>query len=67
VRARPRLNIGDSFQTDGTQLVVPYLAITTKTLFLTPEKREERLAALASRNSKLAAYHEQKARLAEKC
>ena len=64
VRARPRLNIGDSFQTDGTQLVVPYLAITTKTLFLTPEKREERLAALASRNSKLAAYHEQKARLA---
>ena len=35
VRARPRLNIGDSFQTDGTQLVVPYLAITTKTLFLT--------------------------------
>ena len=66
VRARvnPRLNIGDSFQTDGTQLVVPYLAITTKTLFLTPEKREERRAALASRNSKLAAYHEQKARLA---
>lgn len=52
VKARPRLNRGfgqspkflakpkTSFQTDGTQLIVPYLAITTKTLFLKPEERE---------------------------
>jgi hypothetical protein len=63
VKARPRLNIGDSFQTDGTQLIVPYLAITTKTLFLKPEEREKRLAAAANRDANLAAYYEQKARL----
>ena len=42
---------------------MPYLAITTKTLFLKPEEREKRLAAAANRDTKLAAYHEQKARL----
>ena len=64
VRARPNLNIGKSFQTDGTQLIVPYLALTTKKIFLTPAKRDERRAKAVSRAAKFAAYNEQKARLA---
>ena len=64
VRARPHLTIGDSFQTDGTQLVVPYLTLTTKRQFLPLEARAKRVAAAANRDAKLAAYHDQKARLA---
>lgn len=64
VRARPHLTIGDSFQTDGTQLVVPYRTLTTKRQFWKREERAKRVAAAADRDAKLAAYHDQKARLA---
>jgi hypothetical protein len=64
VRARPHLTIGDSFQTDGTQLVVPYRTLTTKRQFWKREARAKRVAAAANRDAKLAAYHDQKARLA---
>ena len=50
VRARPHLTIGDSFQTDGTQLVVPYRTLTTKRQFIPLEERAKRVAAAANRD-----------------
>ena len=63
VKARPRMVIGDSFQTDGTQLVVPYLQETHKTVCLSEEEHAESLSKEREHKAKVAAYYAQKARL----
>jgi hypothetical protein len=59
VRARPNLHIGNSFQTDGTQLTVPYIATTTTTILVLPARHKETLAAEELRIRKLATYRAQ--------
>ena len=63
-KARRTLTLGNSFQTDGTQVVVPYLCLSTRTQLLTVEQRDKRAANDAERAAKLEAYHAQRARFA---
>jgi len=48
--------LGASFRTDGTQAIVQYLTLTTKTLFLTKAAYDKTAAFAAEREAKRAAF-----------
>ena len=56
--------LGASFRTDGTQAIVQYLTLTTKTLFLTKAAYDKTAAVAYEREAKRAAFADQKVRLA---